>query len=276
VSPFADDYVEEMAEAAIDANKLGQQDTTDFLGVSFSTLDLIGHAFGPSSQEVQDDLVRVDRAIGRLLDHLDEKVGAGKYVLALSADHGVAEIPGQDRGGRVPNSVLSGSIDAGLKSAGYGDGPFVTAIAGADVYLKPGVYDRLRGDQKTLAALLDGMAKLSGVARVVTADEVDTAAARESPDPQIRAVALSYYAGRSGDLIVIPKEDWILGAIITTHGTLNPYDQKVPIILFGAGIRPGPRTDAVTPADIAPTLSALVGMRMESLDGKVLAAALKQ
>jgi predicted AlkP superfamily pyrophosphatase or phosphodiesterase len=275
LSPFADDYIEEMAEAAVDAVGLGAGASTDFLGVSFSTLDLIGHTFGPRSHEVQDDLVHLDRAIGRLLDHLDQKVGAGNYVLVLSADHGVADIPDQvEGGGRVIGSVLSGSIDAVLKGAGYGDGPFVAAIAGSDVYLKPGAYDRLRGDAATRQKLVEAMTKLSGVARVLTADDVTAPAARESADAQVRATALSFYPGRSGDLIVIPKENWIMGAIVTTHGTLHPYDQKVPLILFGSGVRAGVRTEAATPADIAPTLAALAGVTLAPVDGHVLSAAL--
>jgi predicted AlkP superfamily pyrophosphatase or phosphodiesterase len=277
MSPYADAYVEQMAEAAIDENKLGQGETTDFLGISFSTLDVIGHSFGPRSHEMQDELARLDGVLGRLLAHLDEKVGAGKYVLALSADHGVADIPEQVQGGgRVVTSVLRGSIDAVLKQAGYGDGPFVAAVAASDVYLNAGVYDRLRQDSKTRKAVVEGLLRLSGVARVLTADEVSSADARTSKDPQIRATALSYFAGRSGDLIVIPKENWIIGTSVTTHGTLNPYDQRVPVVLFGAGIRPGPRTEAATPADIAPTLAAIAGVKLASPDGKVLTPALEK
>jgi predicted AlkP superfamily pyrophosphatase or phosphodiesterase len=277
VSPFADEYLEEMAAAAIDAVHLGKGDSTDFLGVSFSTLDLIGHAYGPRSHEVQDELVRLDATLGRLLDRLDEKVGAGNYVLALSADHGVADIPEQAAGGgRVLSSVVGGAIDAVLKAAEYGDGPFLAASVGSDFYLKPGVYDRLRGDEKTLKTLRGAMGKLSGIERVLTADDVSSAKARESKDPQIRATALSYYPGRSGDLIVIPKENWIMGAVVTTHGTLNPYDQRVPIVLFGTGIRAGVRPEAVTPADIAPTLAALAGVTLQPVDGRVLTAALKK
>lgn len=277
VSPFADEYLEQFAEGAIDALHLGKGAGTDFLGVSFSTLDLIGHAYGPRSHEVQDELVRLDRTLGRLLDALDEKVGAGNYVLALSADHGVADVPEQSEGGgRILSTVLSGSIDAVLKGASYGDGPFVAAVAGSDIYLKPGVYDRLHADPRTVKALTDAMGKLSGVARVLTADDVSSPAARESKDPQIRATALSYFAGRSGDLIVIPKENWIVGAIVTTHGTLNAYDQRVPVVLFGAGIRPGTRAEAARPSDIAPTLAKLAGVTLEPVDGKVLTPALKK
>jgi len=278
VSPYADAYVERFAENAIESLNLGKGEQTDFLGVSFSTFDLIGHAYGPRSHEIQDELYRLDATIGKLLDALDAKVGAGNYVLALSADHGVADVPEQAEGGggRVLSSVLSGSIDAVLKAAEYGDGPFVAASVGSDVYLKPGVYERLQADEKTRKALVSAMGKLSGVARVLTADEVASAKARESKDPEIRATALSYYPGRSGDLIVIPKPNWIMGAIVTTHGTLNPYDQRVPIILYGAGIRAGARSDAVTPADIAPTLAAIVGVKLEPVDGKVLTPALKK
>ena len=277
LSPYADEYLEQFAEGAIDALRLGKGDGIDFLGVSFSTLDLIGHSFGPRSHEVQDEHHRFDRTLGKLLDALDEKVGAGNYVVAFGADHGVADLPEQSEGGgRVLPSVTGGAIDAVLKGASYGDGPFVAGSVGSDIYLKPGVYDRLRADPKTRQALVDAMSKLSGVARVLTADDMTTPAARESKDPQIRATALSYFAGRSGDLIVIPKENWIMGAIVTTHGTLNPYDQRVPIVLYGAGIRAGQRTEAASPADIAPTLAAIAGVTLGSVDGKVLTPALKK
>jgi len=75
---------------------------------------------------------------------------------------------------------------------------------------------------------------------------------------------------------VIPKENWIMGAIVTTHGTLNAYDQRVPIIFFGAGIKPGPRPEAAMPADIAPTLAAIAGVTLGPVDGKVLTPALKK
>jgi len=119
------------------------------------------------------------------------------------------------------------------------------------------------------------MGKLSGVARVLMAAQVSPASARESKDPQIRATALSYFPDRSGDLIVIPKENWIMGASVTTHGTLNPYDQKVPVVLFGAGIKPGPRPEPASPADIAPTLASIAGVKFQA-DGKVLTPALKK
>ena len=275
-SPFADDYLERMAEAAVDELHLGTANRTDFLGVSFSMLDSVGHAFGPRSREVQDVLVRLDASIGRLLDFLDKEVGAGSYVVALSADHGVADLPEQvSDGGRQSGAAVRGAVEAAVKPLLGGDGPFVVA-AGTEVYFGPGVYDRIKADPRILHAVVSAAGALPGIARVLTSGEVATPAARASKDPVIRAAALSYYPGRSGDLLLVMKPDWIMAATGTTHGTANPYDQRVPVLLFGAGIRPGPRDEAATPADIAPTLAAMVGVRLPSPDGRVLTSAFRK
>ena len=114
-SPFADEYLGRMAAAAIDALKLGKGTTTDFLGVSFSAVDGVGHVYGPRSHEIQDVLVRLDRTIGGLLDHLDATVGKGNYVVGLSADHGVSEIPEQIGGGRVASKAVGAALEKVLE-----------------------------------------------------------------------------------------------------------------------------------------------------------------
>lgn len=275
-SPFPDAYLERMAEAAVDDMHLGTEDRTDFLGVSFSMLDSVGHAFGPRSHEVQDVIARVDIAIGRLLDFLDKKVGADNYVVALGADHGVADFPEQTgKGGRQSVAAIRGAIEAVLKPA-LGEGPFIAATSVGDVYFKPGVYDRLKADQTLLRSVVAAVTGLPGVQRVLTSDEISTPAARASKDALVRAAALSYYPGRNGDLILVPKENWMLIAAGTTHGTLYSYDQRVPVLLYGAGVQPGVREDPVTPADLAPTIASLVGVQLPAADGRVLTAALKK
>lgn len=276
-SPYADEYLEALAEHAIDALHLGAEGHPDFLGVSFSSVDLVGHAFGPRSHEVQDMLVRLDATIGRLLTHLDERVGAGNYVLALSADHGVADVPAQaEHAGRILSATVTAAIDDRLKAAYGGDGSFVVANLGTDIYLKPGVYERLRRDAPTLKAVTGTLDAMPGVARVLHADEINSSAARRSNDREIRAAALGYFPGRSGDLILIPKENWIFGATTTTHGTLYAYDQDVPMIIYGAGVRSGVRDEPATPADVAPTLAALADVHLLSGDGRVLKSALRR
>jgi predicted AlkP superfamily pyrophosphatase or phosphodiesterase len=275
-SPFADEYLGRMAAAAVDQMHLGTQDRIDFLGVSFSMLDAVGHGFGPRSHEVQDTIVRLDGTLGKLLDHLDKEVGAGNYVVALSADHGVGDIPEQAGGGRQPVAAIRTAIESAIKTAFGEDGPFIAAMATNDVYFKPGVYDRLKANPEALHAVIANAAGLPGIARVFTSDEISTAAARVSDDPQIRAAALSYYAGRSGDLTLLVKENWEMTATGTTHGTLYAYDQRVPVILFGAGIAPGVREEPATPADLAATLASIVGVTLPAPDGHVLSAAMRR
>jgi predicted AlkP superfamily pyrophosphatase or phosphodiesterase len=274
-SPFADEYLERLAETAIDKMALGKGQRTDFLAVSFSSLDLVGHVFGPRSQEVQDMLVRVDATIGRLLEHLDRQVGAGNYVLAISADHGVAEIPELvGTGGRQTTKEVKDALEKVFVPV-LGIGDHVAATAYTDIYLTPKTVERLRLDTTTRTAAVNALLALPAVSRVFVGTELATAEARASTDPVLRAAALSYYPGRSGDLIIAPKENWLLGTTAaTTHGTQQPYDQRVPGILFGAGVRAGHYTQTASPADIAPTLASVARIRIAPTDGRVLSEAL--
>jgi predicted AlkP superfamily pyrophosphatase or phosphodiesterase len=273
-SPFADEYLGRMAAAALDALQLGRGNATDFLGVSFSSLDVVGHTYGPRSHEVQDLLVRLDRTIGRLLDHLDRTVGAGNYVVGLSADHGVADVPEQATGGgRQPGKVAQDAVNKAL-SALIGPGEHVAASNYTDIYLSEAANAQLRKDPKLVAATIDALRGLPGVQRVFRGAEVATAKARSSSDPVLRAAALSYHPQRSGDFIIVPKEGWLLSSSVTTHGTLYPYDQRVPVILFGAAIKGGEYREAATPADLTPTLAAIAGVPISATDGRVLKAAL--
>jgi hypothetical protein len=124
-----------------------------------------------------------------------------------------------------------------------------------------------------MAALLDALRALPGIAHAFPGHDLSSAEARESADPVRRAAALSYHPGRSGDVIIVPRENWILSTAATTHGTLHSYDQRVPVILFGPGVTPGRSDGAATPADIAPTLAALARVRFETPDGRVLLSA---
>ena len=276
-SPFEDTYLGEMAQAAIDEMDLGTEDRIDFLGVSFSMVDAVGHAFGPRSHEVQDTIVRLDQTIGKLLDHLDKTVGPDNYVLAFSADHGVADFPELLEGaGRLSFAAVRGAIETALKPLLGGEGPYIAATSGTDVYFKPGIYDRVKANPEALRAITRAVTALPGVLRVLTTDEVATAAARASKDRIVKAVALSHYPGRNGDLIVLPQENWLFTATGTTHGSMHPYDQRVPVLLYGAGIQPGVRNENATPADLAVTIASMIGVTLPSPDGRVLTSALKK
>lgn len=285
-SPFADTALTELAELAVDELKLGHANATDFLAVSYSSVDYVGHAFGPRSREIQDMLVRLDKDLGTLFARLDEKVGRGKYVVAFSADHGVVPIPedmqktGADAGVlHLPE--LQERIEKALESFNSGK-PAVARITGSDIYFAPGVYEKLQQDRPALQAVCDAIRAQPGVAAVYRAEELRDRPATESPTH--RALAYSYFPGRSGDLFILPKPYWLLDGTPpgksrsygTGHGVPYNYDQHVPVLLMGFGIQPGEYFEAITPADIAPTLAALSSITLAPRDGRILAEALRK
>lgn len=275
-SPFADAYVADMAAALAGELQLGKHDDTDLLAVSFSTPDIVGHAFGPDSQEVEDILAHLDKTLGSLFARLDALVGASHYVVALSADHGVTRIPEQlamtaAGGGRVRSSDIISAIDGRLSEA-WERGQYVAGWVGNDLYFKPGVYERLRGDAALMRGVVSTIEAAPGVHRVFRGDELKGAAA--SSDREERAAALSYFEGRSGDLIVALKPGWILSTLAATHGSAVPDDQRVPILFDGPWFRHGQYDDEATPADVAPTLARVCGITLPRAEGHPLASAL--
>jgi predicted AlkP superfamily pyrophosphatase or phosphodiesterase len=273
-SPYSDEYLGRMAAAIVDSMRLGRGPGVDFLSVSFSALDLVGHAYGPRSHEAQDILVRLDATLGRLLDHLDAKVGRGRYVLALSADHGVSDIPEQTTdGGRLPAADVKAALQKVLVGA-MGPGEYVASNQYTDHYLSPAAAERVEKDEPLRSALLAALRSLPGVQQAYYGPDLATPDARASSDPMTRAAALGYYPGRSGDLIMVPRRHWLTSTAATSHGTSNDYDQHVPVMLFGAGIKSGTYDQPATPADLAPTLGAVVGVTMPDVDGRVLSEAL--
>ena len=283
-SPFADTYLTRLAETAVDQLGLGKSGATDFLGVSYSSIDYVGHEFGPRSREIQDILVTLDKDLAELFAVLDRKVGRGNYVVALSADHGVVPIPedmaktGADAGVlHLPD--LQEKIEKSLEPFNYPK-PAIARIVDSSIYFAPGLYDRLNQDGTAMQAVSDAAMSEPGVAAVYWADEIEDRPATR--DPIRGAFADSYFAGRSGDLFVVPKPYWLVDGTPagktrsygTGHGTPYNYDQHVPILLMGYGIQPGDYYREVTPADIAPTLASLCGITLAPRDGHVLAEAL--
>jgi hypothetical protein len=283
-SPFADSYLTKMAEATVDSLNLGNTAGTDYLGVSFSTLDLVGHAFGPRSWEIQDILVRLDQELGELFAHLDQQVGKGNYIVALTADHGVAPIPADMQAagfdaGVLDLTELKDKIEWALGPFNYPD-PSVAKIAGNDVYFTPGTYEKLKQDAAARKALTEVVDKIPGVAGIFWAEELSGGTKNLSAARM--AAELSYFPGRSGDLFVLQQPYWLTDSSAdgskrytgTGHGTPYYYDQRVPILLMGFGVKPGEYFDPVTPADIAPTFAALTGVTLATHDGRVLSEGL--
>ncbi len=283
-SPYADTYLTRFAETAVDSLGLGQGGGTDFLGVSYSSVDYVGHAFGPRSWEIQDILVRLDKDLADLFAHLDKKVGRGNYVVAFSSDHGVVPVPedmqktGADAG-VLRLAELQDKMEKALEPFNLAK-PAIARISGSDVYFAPEVYEKLKHDDKAMHALVEAALAQPGVAEVFRAEQLQNRPATQSPTRS--AMANSYFPGRSGDLFIVPKPYWLMDGTPagkvrrygTGHGVPYNYDQHVPVLFMGFGIRRGEYFDAVTPADIAPTLASICGITLASRDGHVLGQAL--
>jgi predicted AlkP superfamily pyrophosphatase or phosphodiesterase len=283
-SPFADTYLTQLAESAVESLGLGKGGGVDYLGVSYSPVDYVGHAFGPRSREIQDILVRLDQDLGELFACLDKKVGRGNYVVAFSADHGVVPVPedmqktGADAGVLHLPEVQE-KIEKALEPFDFPK-PAVAQITGSDIYFAPGVYAKLSGEAVAMSEVLEGIKSAPGVAEVFRAEQLADRPATYSP--LLKAMADSYWPGRSGDLFVVAKPYWLMDGTATGktrsygtgHGTPYYYDQHVPVLLMGFGIRPGEYHGNVTPADIAPTLASLCGITLAPRDGHVLSEAL--
>ncbi len=274
-SPWSNAYLGDMASALVSQLRLGQHEATDMLAVSFSALDMVGHPYGPRSQEVQDVLVRLDATLGKLLTALDDEIGRDKYVVALSADHGVALIPEQavEEGfaaGRISGVQLNDAIEqAGRTDVG---GPVVANISAPYIYLTPAANEKLRANPAARQAVSKAIRAVPGIDKVYWADEL--AQTTPTKDAMLAASRLSYVAYRGGDLMYVPKRYWIAAATGTTHGSPYDYDQQVPLIFMGSGIKAGSYGNAASPVDIASTFARLTGVSLAKTDGHALTDAL--
>ncbi len=271
-SPYSDAYLVGLAGAALDALKMGRGPGIDYLGISFSALDKVGHDFGPDSHEIQDVLIHLDRELGVLLDKLDRDVGKGNYVLGLTADHGVAPVPERVKAlgfdaGRINTAAVGRQLDEVLLSE-LGSGTFRTRIIYSDIYFNTGVYAKLLHNATAMDAVIATILKTPGVVRVYQKGELS------ATDPFTRASFLSHYDGRSGDLKMLGRPYWITSSSTSTHGTGHRYDTRVPVILFGAGVRKGEYLQSSSPLDLAPTLGFLSGVMLPDASGRVLTEAL--
>jgi predicted AlkP superfamily pyrophosphatase or phosphodiesterase len=270
-SPFGNDLLLALVEQAIDAERLGSRDVPDLLCISFSSNDPIGHCWGPDSQEVMDVTLRSDLIVRDLLAHLDAKVGRGRYVLALTADHGVCPLPEFHRahGGhavRVSVKALAGKANAFLNQKlanGVDKARWIENLG--DPY--PWLYvNRKLLKQHSLQAgrvedaLAGWLRQQPDVQAAYTRAQLMRGPIRG--DAIGERVRKSFYPERSGDIAYVLKPYDLPSSqpTGTTHGSPHAYDTHVPLLASGPGIRHGRYAEAVTPQAIAAILARSLGM----------------
>ena len=277
-SPFGNELLVSFAEAALEGLDLGRDERTDVLSVSFSSNDKVGHAEGPYAPKVKDITLRMDRAIGALLQTVERRVGLARTIVILTSDHGVSPVPEELSdlkmpGGRQQRKELVDAAKRALVDA-YGPGLWIEGRAGSSLYLNRNLIALKRLDpaavQRTAAT---GVEKQPVVWRAYTRAQL--LEGRVPPDPWSRRVLLSFNRDRSGDVEVLLEPNWLAGDDRTTHGTPYGYDTHIPLILMGPGIRAGRYDATVALNDLAPTLATLIGVETPNgSSGRALAEAL--
>lgn len=278
-SPFHNDLLARFATQAVINERLGKDDDTDLLAIGFSANDLIGHAFGPDSHEMMDVTVRTDRLLEGFFGFLDKHVGLSNVLIVLTGDHGVAPLPEVMRkrdptsgAGRFDESTAGAAAEAALRSR-YGRADSLGWIVYQDF---PHLYLNLRSLREKGIAVEEAEAvakgaveKVPGVNAAYSASELERQRTQGVHSP----AELSFYPGRSGNILYQLLPYRIPGSkpVGTTHGSPWPYDMQVPILWFGASIKPGAYQTTVSVADIAPTLYVLLGVSPPSrARGRVL------
>ncbi|HEX7312721.1 MAG TPA: alkaline phosphatase family protein [Pyrinomonadaceae bacterium] len=288
-SPYSNDLVLSFAEAALVNEKLGADEDTDVLTVSFSANDIVGHRYGPYSHEAMDMTLRVDRQIARLLDIVDARVGLANTVVAFTADHGVAPSPEHATemglpGGRInPADVLTAvrnRIRARFGKQGDKDttADYVQTFSNYQIYFNRAALDRDNVSVEEIERVTgEALLTVPGVARFFTRTQL-LAGAVSPADVVARRVLHGYNQRRSGDVVVVqePFKYFSTGGVGATHGAPYVYDTHVPLVIMGGGLAPGRYLNAATPADIAPTLARILNVEPpSSATGRVLSEAFK-
>jgi predicted AlkP superfamily pyrophosphatase or phosphodiesterase len=263
-SPQGDRLTADFAQTLMINEGLGLDSVPDYLSVSFSGIDAVNHFFGPSSLENEDMVLQLDRTLAGLFKFVDERVGMEYVLIVLSADHGMSEIPEymSEQGmeaGRLTTDVVT----------------TMAAKAARDLfnlenlvkfYYRPFIY---LDQEVLLAANLDRREVASALATRLTREEgiylaITPEGAESAPDSTLLArVRNNIHAVRSGDIYIVQDPYWFnfdKGPVTAMHGSPWSYDIHVPVIFAGSGIPSQIIYRLVQPADVAPTIAALLGM----------------
>lgn len=278
-SPFSQEFLTDLAVAALRHEQLGRRGTTDVLTISYSAPDYVGHGYGPDSQEMMDLVVRLDGQLARLFAAVDQQVGLAHCTIVLTADHGAAPTPEHVHAisphfdaGRFDGAQTTAAAEQAL-TAQFGpapadrhwvvrDGPSLRLVA-ATLSARHVPAD----DAQRVAA--QAVAKLPFVQAAYTRTQLERADVHDELGARMR---LSFNAARSGDVFWQPKPYWIdKGKSGTTHGSPYNYDTHVPMLWFGVGVKPGRYARRVGVDDLAPTLARILGVPAPArAEGRVL------
>lgn len=268
-TPFTNTIIREIALKAVEGEELGKDSIPDFLAISFSATDDVGHRFGPRSMEVQDTYLRLDLELKEILTYLDQTVGKDNYLVFLSADHGATDVPSYLYKNKMPagyhnNGYIKSILNEELAKK-YGEGKWISSIINEQIYLNHSLINEKGLDPKPLKQII--IERLLKEDYVVEAFDRDVVAMRMFTDPTLIRLQNGYNNKRSGDVLynLTPSNlNDAFGRKGTDHRTPYAYDTHIPIIFYGKGIKKGSSVRKVDITDIAPSLSLLLDISLPS------------
>ncbi len=270
MTPWGNTLVADFAKASLLAEGMGKDEVTDFLAVSFSSTDIIGHGMGPNAVELADTYLRLDKTLEEFFAFLDKEVGKGAYTVFLTADHGVAEVTQYMKDLRVPAGYFRPAfVEANLiehLEKHFPGKKLIERISTEQVYLNHDAFSddpRASGVELLIASELitNFLLSTEGVAQVFPTGVLRQAAFDEQ---SMRGkVVRGYNPKRCGDIAFVLEPGWLAWGGVTgsTHGSSYNYDTHVPMLFYGAGIKKGSSSQFHTITDIAPTLSILLRIK---------------
>ncbi|WP_299251428.1 alkaline phosphatase PafA [uncultured Lacinutrix sp.] len=262
-TPFGNSIVADFAIEALAGEQLGKDDITDVLTVSFSSTDYVGHNFGVNSKEVEDTYIRLDKDLERLFKALDAQVGVGEYTLFLTSDHGAVEVPAYLQSAKIPAGYFNKkefrkNIDAFLLKK-YATSDLIESFSNDQIFLNKTRLKTLNLDLREVQyAIVNEVINYKDIDKVYSSETMQNATFSNGIEALIQN---GYHQKRSGDIIII-KDPAVISYSETgsTHGSGSTFDTHVPLLFYGNGIKKGSTLAKTEIIDIAPTISALLGI----------------
>ena len=275
LSPAGDELTLNFASTLLQNEQLGQDDIPDYLAISFSSTDYIGHVFGASSLESEDNIARLDRTLAKLFNIIDKQVGLKNTLIVLSADHGQPEVPGHLRERGINNAFYfdidsldkAPAIMALKEQFDLGD-ELIEAYFHPYLYLNRNLIREKNLNQAVVEqAVISELRKFKGVAYAVSSSALQSG---DVPDTQLtKSIQLNFHPKRSGDIYLVFEPNVFINdfdglAVAASHGSPWRYDTFVPVMFAGSELSASTVNRPITPYDIAPTLATALGVKPPS------------
>jgi predicted AlkP superfamily pyrophosphatase or phosphodiesterase len=263
-TPFGNTIVKDIALAALKSENLGKGDFTDFLAISFSSTDYIGHLMGPQSIELEDTYLRLDRDLAEIITYLEKNYGKDNFLLFLTADHAVAYVPQElmdlkMNAGYFSYKSFSDSLKGYLYKM-YSDSSLISCIINGQIYLNHATIKRRNLILKNIQDdIVSFSLTFNGVANAYTSYQLN---GETLQNKSAELMQNGFYIKRSGDIALLLEPAWLddYSHTGTSHGTTYSYDTHVPLLWYGWNIKPGNTSKPVDITDIAPTIASFLNI----------------